>query len=293
MQVSDVVSVTGRFAPTPTGPLHFGSLITAIASYCDIHARAGQWLVRIEDTDIPRIQAGSEQAIRQALTAFGLQADRAIIRQRDRLDQYQQAIAQLHAQDKVYGCACTRKMLGSHATYQGTCRDRGLPLEGHAVRLKVPDLPLTFVDAIQGPQTENLHHSIGDFVLRRRDGIVSYQLAVVVDDAQQGVTDVMRGADLLDNTLRQQWLGDCLGLPRLHYAHLPLAMNANGQKLSKQNLAVALDPHQAEILIRLALRALGQADVGFGSVAVLLKRAVDQWSLDHVPRHSTLNGIYA
>jgi glutamyl-Q tRNA(Asp) synthetase len=293
MQVSDVVSVTGRFAPTPTGPLHFGSLITAVASYCDVHARGGQWLVRIEDTDIPRIQAGSEQAIRQALTAFGLQADRAIIRQQDRLDQYQQAIAQLHAQDKVYGCACTRKMLGSHATYQGTCRDRGLPLDGHAVRLKVPDLPLTFVDAIQGPQTENLHHSIGDFVLRRRDGIVSYQLAVVVDDAQQGVTDVMRGADLLDNTLRQQWLSDCLALPRLRYAHLPLAMNANGQKLSKQNLAMALDPHHAETLIRQALMALGQADVGFGSAAVLLKRAVDQWSLDRVPRHSTLNGIYA
>jgi glutamyl-Q tRNA(Asp) synthetase len=284
-----VAPVTGRFAPTPTGPLHFGSLITAIASYCDVHSRGGRWLVRLEDTDIPRIQEGSEAAILAALSAFALCSDDPIVRQQDRLAHYQHALDHLAAQGLVYGCACTRKTLTGQTPYQGTCRDRGLPLLGHAVRLRVPDHLITFEDGLQGPQQDNLHHSTGDFVLRRRDGIVSYQLAVVVDDALQGVTDVMRGADLLDNTARQIWLGQCLAAPPLRYAHLPLALNHSGQKLSKQNL----DPQRSEALIRQALVALGQDDVGFGSASMLLNRAVDQWSLDRVPRRSTLHGVYA
>ena len=283
---------TGRFAPTPTGPLHFGSLITALASYCDAHAQHGHWLVRIEDTDIPRNQHGAEALIRHALAAFKLQSDQPIVRQQDRLSCYQHAIDRLAMQGMVYGCGCSRKQLSERPHDAQWCRAQGLPLDGHAVRLIVPDRTFNFVDAIQGPQSENLTETIGDLMLRRRDGIISYQLAVVVDDAAQGVTHVMRGADLLDNTVRQIWLAKCLGLPSVQYAHLPLAMNANGQKLSKQNLAMALDLNQAGTLMRRALIALGQPDPQSEQPAVLLQRAVDRWSLARVPRHSTLLGVY-
>jgi glutamyl-Q tRNA(Asp) synthetase len=283
---------TGRFAPTPTGPLHFGSLITALASYCEAHAQHGQWLVRIEDTDIPRNQQGAEALIRQALDAFALQSDQPIVRQQDRLAHYQHAIDHLAAQGLVYGCGCSRKQLSQHPHDAQWCRAQGLPLAGHAVRLIAPDRTFYFVDAIQGPQSENLTETIGDLVLRRRDGIISYQLAVVIDDAAQGVTDVVRGADLLDNTVRQIWLAECLGLPRVRYAHVPLAMNAEGQKLSKQNLAMAVDLGQAGVLMRRALIALGQPDPQSEQPAVLLQRAVDRWSLARVPHHSTLLGVY-
>lgn len=283
---------TGRFAPSPTGPLHFGSLITAVASFCDARAHGGRWLVRIEDTDVPRIQAGAEQAIREALLAFGLIADAPIIRQQDRLGWYEAALQQLAARDLVYACACTRKQLTGLSAYPNTCRTRQLPWSQHAIRLKVPDHPLSFVDQLQGLQVDNLQHSVGDIVLKRRDGIISYQLAVVVDDAAQGVTDVVRGADLLDNTARQMWLGQCLDAPPLRYAHVPLAMNASGQKLSKQNLAKPLDLQDAPQLLKRALAALHQPDVGHGRVEVLLQRAVVNWSLEHLPKQATLVGVY-
>ena len=283
---------TGRFAPSPTGPLHFGSLITAVASFCDARSQGGRWLVRIEDTDIPRIQAGAEASIREALLAFGLIADAPIVRQQDRLEQYEAALQQLAERDLVYACACTRKQLEGFSAYPNLCRDRQLAWAQHAIRLKVPDRLIEFEDRVQGKQTENLLHSTGDIVLKRRDGIISYQLAVVVDDAAQGVTDVVRGADLLDNTARQIWLGQCLGVPALRYAHLPLAMNASGQKLSKQNLAAALDLDDAPQLLRLALAALHQPDVGTGSIDVLLQRAVVNWSLERIPKQATLAGVY-
>lgn len=283
---------TGRFAPSPTGPLHFGSLITAVASFCDARAQGGRWLVRIEDTDIPRIQAGAERAITDALLAFGLIADEPILRQQDRLDQYEAALIQLAARDLVYACACTRKQLEGLSVYPNRCRDRQLAWSQQAIRLKVPDQPIEFDDRIQGQQAENLLHCTGDIVLKRRDGIISYQLAVVVDDAAQGVTDVVRGADLLDNTARQIWLGQCLGASALRYAHIPLAMNASGQKLSKQNLAQALDLQDAARLLKQALAALHQPDVGRGTVEVLLQRAVVNWSLEHIPKQATLVGVY-
>jgi len=287
-----VVRPVGRFAPSPTGPLHFGSLLTAVASYCDIKSRGGTWLVRIEDTDIPRIQAGAEQQILETLEAFGLQSDRPIIRQQDRLPLYEQALTQLAAQQMTYACACSRKLLQGQIRYPATCRDAHLNPAGQAIRLKVDDVDIQFTDAIQGAQYENLQHSIGDFVLKRRDGIISYQLAVVVDDAAQGVTEVMRGADLLDNTARQIWLGRCLGVPPVRYAHLPLAMNANGQKLSKQNLAQPLLIGQASALIRQALLALGQPDPQIGSPAQLLQHGVHYWQLGNIQPHVRLNGIY-
>ena len=287
-----VVRPVGRFAPSPTGPLHFGSLLTAVASYCDIKSRGGTWLVRIEDTDIPRIQAGAEQQILETLEAFGLQSDRPIIRQQDRLPLYEQALTQLAAQQMTYACACSRKLLQGQIRYPATCRDAHLNPARQAIRLKVDDVDIQFTDGIQGEQHENLQHSIGDFVLKRRDGIISYQLAVVVDDAAQGVTEVMRGADLLDNTARQIWLGRCLGVAPVHYAHLPLAMNANGQKLSKQNLAQPLLIGQASALIRQALLALGQPDPQIGSPAQLLQHGVHYWQLGNIQPHVRLNGIY-
>lgn len=282
----------GRFAPSPTGPLHFGSLITAIASYCDAKVHQGKWLVRIEDTDIPRIYPGSEAHILACIDAFGFQPDGEILFQRDRLDLYENVLEQLKAQNLVYACQCTRKMLGSNAIYSGTCRNLNLPFQNQAIRVKVKDQLICFDDCLQGIQCSNLAHDLGDFVLKRRDGIINYQLAVVVDDYVQGMTHVVRGADLLDNTQRQIWLGDLLGYPRLHYLHLPLAMNAQGQKLSKQNMAAALDLSKASQYIQQALAALHQPAVDLDTPDRMLKQAVAQWQLNHIPRQTRLAGTY-
>ncbi|MFW2003336.1 tRNA glutamyl-Q(34) synthetase GluQRS [Acinetobacter ursingii] len=282
----------GRFAPSPTGPLHFGSLITAVASYCDAKSQQGSWLVRIEDTDIPRIYPDSETHILNSLDAFGFEADGEIIFQRQRLPIYEQVIEQLKQQHLVYACQCTRKMLGSNAIYQGTCRNLNLDFNDQAIRVKVNDEYICFNDRLQGQHCSHLQHDLGDFVLKRRDGIINYQLAVVVDDYLQGITHVVRGADLLDNTERQIWLGQLLGYPRLSYMHLPLAMNANGQKLSKQNLAQALDLKQASLLLAQAIEALHQSPVELDIPSNMLKQAVTQWNIDQIPHQTELNGTF-
>ena len=282
----------GRFAPSPTGPLHFGSLITAIASYCDAKANHGKWLVRIEDTDIPRIYPGSEEHILRAMDAFQLEPDAEIIFQKDRLDIYEDVIQQLRQQGLVYACQCTRKMLGSNHIYQDTCRDLGLAFEHQAIRLKVEDVEICFEDRLQGRHCSELKKDLGDFVLKRRDGIINYQLAVVVDDHLQGMTHVVRGADLLDNTERQIYLGQLLGYPRLNYMHLPLAMNDQGQKLSKQNLAQALDLTQAPQLLKQALQALHQAEVDLDAPHRMLQQAVAQWDIERIPHTTELQGHY-
>jgi len=282
----------GRFAPSPTGPLHFGSLITAVASYCDARAHQGQWLVRIEDTDIPRIYPGSEEHILRSIDAFQFEPDAEIIFQKDRLDIYESVIEQLHQKGWVYACQCTRKMLGSNHIYVGTCRDLNLPFEQQAIRLKVSDQTICFTDRLQGTHCSNLQHDLGDFVLKRRDGIINYQLAVVVDDYLQGMTHVVRGADLLDNTERQIWLGSLLGYPQLEYMHLPLAMNAQGQKLSKQNLAQALDLKRAPELLQQAIRALHQPEVDLDIPENMLKQAIAQWNTDFIPHTTELHGSY-
>src|SRR5574343_449481 len=251
----------GRFAPSPTGPLHFGSLLTAVASYCDAKSQQGTWLVRIEDTDIPRIYPDSETHILHCLDAFEFEPDAEIIFQKDRLEIYEEVIYQLQQLNLVYACQCTRKMLGSNAIYAGTCRNLTLAFEHQAIRVKVNDQLICFEDRLQVQHCSTLAHDLGDFVLKRRDGIINYQLAVVVDDYLQGITHVVRGADLLDNTERQIWLAQLLGYPTLSYMHLPLAMNDQGQKLSKQNLAQALDPAQAPALLQQALQALHQLPV--------------------------------
>lgn len=286
------MAYVGRFAPSPTGPLHFGSLLTAVASYCDAKAQQGQWLVRVEDTDIPRIYPGSEQHILQCLEAFQLYPDAEIIFQKDRLALYETVIEQLHAIGQVYACACTRKMLGSNHIYAGTCRDLGLAFEHQAIRVKVQDQRICFQDRLQGQHCSNLKDELGDFVLKRRDGIINYQLAVVVDDHLQGITHVVRGADLLDNTERQIWLAQLLGYPTLSYMHLPLAMNDHGQKLSKQNLAKALDPKQAPELLQQALHALHQPEVDIDRPEIMLQQAVAQWNTDLIPHCIELEGHY-
>lgn len=286
------MSYIGRFAPSPTGPLHFGSLLTAVASYCDAKANHGKWLVRIEDTDIPRIYPNSETHILSCIDAFQFEPDAEIIFQKDRLAIYEQVLDQLKQQHAIYACQCTRKMLGSNHIYAGTCRDLNLDFAEQAIRLKVDDLLICFEDRLQGRQFSNLKDDLGDFVLKRRDGIISYQLAVVVDDYLQGITHVVRGADLLDNTARQIWLGSILNYPSLSYMHLPLAMNDQGQKLSKQNLAQALDVSKASELLQQAILALGQPNVELNQPRIMLQQAVQQWDVNLIPKGIHLTGSY-
>ena len=282
----------GRFAPSPTGPLHFGSLITAVASYCDAKANQGTWLVRIEDTDIPRIYPNSESHILNCIDAFEFEPDADIIFQKNRLDLYEDVLEQLKQAQQIYACECTRKQLGSNHIYVGTCRDLHLDFLNQAIRLKVDDQLICFDDLLQGRQCSNLKNDLGDFVLKRRDGIISYQLAVVVDDYLQGITHVVRGADLLDNTARQIWLGSLLDYPKLNYMHLPLAMNDQGQKLSKQNMAQALDLSKAPELLKQVISALGQPNVELDQPRIMLQQAVQQWNVELIPKGMNLNGTY-
>ena len=286
------MTYVGRFAPSPTGPLHFGSLITAVASYCDAKANQGTWLVRIEDTDIPRIYPNSESHILDCIDAFEFEPDADIIFQKNRLDLYEDVLEQLKQAQQIYACECTRKQLGSNHIYVGTCRDLHLDFSNQAIRLKVDDQLICFDDLLQGRQCSNLKNDLGDFVLKRRDGIISYQLAVVVDDYLQGITHVVRGADLLDNTARQIWLGSLLDYPKLNYMHLPLAMNDQGQKLSKQNMAQALDLSKAPELLKQVISALGQPNVELDQPRIMLQQAVQQWNVELIPKGMNLNGTY-
>ena len=264
----------GRFAPSPTGPLHFGSLVAAAGSYLDARAAHGQWLLRIEDVDTERNVPGAESAILQTLEAYGFEWDGPVVRQTDRLGAYADALEILKGSGQVFGCACSRSEVERDAgaaglpravdgglVYPGTCRN-GLP-PGHlarAWRLRVPAAggdAIDFVDAGGGRVVQHLAREVGDFVLKRADGPYSYQLAVVVDDAFQGVTDVVRGADLIDSTPRQIWLQRCLGLPTPRYLHLPLVRDAAGQKLSKQTRAAPVDSGSASPTLWAACRFLG------------------------------------
>ena len=235
----------GRYAPSPTGPLHFGSLVAAVGSYLDARAQGGRWLLRMEDLDPPREIPGAADGILKSLEAFGFEWDGEVLYQSRRHAAYAEAAAQLLATGAAFPCACTRKEIadsGVHGLegpiYPGTCR-HGLPpgREARALRLTAPDQVIAFEDGLQGTVSQNLARDIGDFIIRRADGIHAYQLAVVVDDAFQGVNHVVRGADLLLSTPRQLWLQELLGLTRPSYLHLPVAVNPAGEKLSKQTHA--------------------------------------------------------
>ena len=264
----------GRFAPSPTGPLHFGSLVAAAGSYLHARAAGGQWLLRIEDVDTERNVPGAEDEILRALEAFGFAWDGPVLRQTNRLADYAEALEQLRRSGDAFACACSRSEIERAAkaaglaravdggvVYPGTCR-AGIVAgrEARAWRLRVPapgDDRIGFDDAWQGRVEQHLARAVGDFVLKRADGPFAYQLAVVVDDAFQGVTDVVRGADLIDSTPRQIWLQRCLGVPTPNYLHLPLALNAQREKLSKQTRAPALDARLAVPSLLAAFSFLG------------------------------------
>ena len=287
----------GRYAPSPTGPLHFGSLVAAVASYCDARAARGEWLVRIEDVDVPRAQRGADAAILATLERYGFAWDGPVARQSERTDLYAAALEQLRTQADVYECGCTRRALdaavigpGGERIYPGTCRD-GIPADRsgrteHAFRIKVGDAHIEFRDRLQGTQAQDLARDVGDFVVRRADGLYAYQLAVVVDDALQGVTHVVRGADLLASTPRQMFLQRCLGYPPVSYLHVPVAINAAGEKLSKQTGAPALPQDCAPALVG-AWRFLGQdpPDTAGGpaSAADFWAWALPRWNPARLP----------
>ena len=258
--------VTGRFAPSPTGPLHFGSLVAALASWLDARAAKGRWLVRMEDLDRPRVRPGAADEILRALERLGLHWDGEVTYQSGRTAGYREALERLSAH--TYWCGCTRREIADSslglasdgaAIYPGTCR-RGLPpgKPPRALRLRVDASKIEFVDRVQGRREQVLSRDVGDFVLYRADGQFAYQLAVVVDDAAQGVTDVVRGADLIGSTARQIFLQRLLGLPTPRYLHVPVAVNAAGEKLSKQTGAEPLDLSRPEHELRRALAFLGQ-----------------------------------
>jgi glutamyl-Q tRNA(Asp) synthetase len=275
----------GRFAPSPTGALHAGSLAAALASWLDARAQGGTWLVRIEDLDPPREVAGAAGLILDQLAVFGMRSDEAPVLQSRRGALYQLALDRLAAAGLVYGCACSRaeiaaaqRRLGlpSHV-YPGTCRAGTGGRAARALRLRVPDERVCFTDRACGDFGQDLMRDVGDFVARRADGLWAYQLAVVVDDADSRITDVVRGADLLDNTPRQIWLQRALGLPTPRYLHVPVVTNAHGEKLSKQTGATALGTARPLQELQRAWRHLGFAPIAATTVDAFLQQATAQW----------------
>ncbi|HQY46662.1 MAG TPA: tRNA glutamyl-Q(34) synthetase GluQRS [Usitatibacteraceae bacterium] len=281
----------GRFAPSPTGPLHFGSLVAAVASWLDARAAGGQWHLRIEDVDAPRTVPGAEDAILRTLEALGLAWDGPVVRQRDRAARYAEALEKLRAGGLAYRCRCSRREIadsGVHGidgiVYPGTCRHAAVPDDAPAAtRFLAAPGEVSFDDRVQGRVSQRLADEVGDFVVHRRDGLFAYQLAVVVDDADLGVTDVVRGADLLDSTPRQVALQRALGLPTPRYLHFPVATRG-GEKLSKQTLAPAVDAAGGLAALGAALAFLGQPVPPADAPPGLLAVAARQWEPARIPR---------
>jgi len=286
----------GRFAPSPTGPLHIGSLIAAIGSYLQARSQGGEWLVRMEDLDPPREVPGAADAILHTLECYGFEWDGPVLYQSQRTEAYLETLAQLRHEGHSYRCGCSRKAIAEAGerlglpagVYPGSCRNRHIAeRQRHAIRLLLPEGEIDFVDGIQGRYGQRLEREVGDFVLRRADGLFAYQLAVVVDDAYQGITEVVRGSDLLDNTPRQIALQQVLGLPTPHYRHLPVVVNAQGQKLSKQTFAPALDDDNPLPALWLGLEFLGQRPIPElmeGEIDSLWRWAMDNWNSETIPR---------
>jgi len=295
MKSEDVSQVVGRFAPSPTGPLHFGSLVAAVGSYCLARQAGGRWLVRIEDLDQPRVVPGAAEEILQTLELLGFCWDGEVLWQSRRLSCYQAALDELAVRGLVFDCACSRKEILASAphpgeegpVYPGTCR-QGLPpgRVPRAQRLKTGTGTICYHDGVFGAQQQHLATAVGDFVLRRADGIFAYQLAVVVDDAECGVNQVVRGADLLGSTPRQIYLLGCLGLPVPHYLHLPLAIGKDGQKISKRDGTLQLDPALGGRWLVAVLQFLGQdppLELGAEAPATVLGWGVENFSAEKIP----------
>jgi glutamyl-Q tRNA(Asp) synthetase len=287
----------GRFAPSPTGPLHFGSLVAAVGSYLSARAQGGEWLVRMEDLDPPREVKGAADDILRTLEAYGFEWDSEVLYQSRRRDAYESAIDILRHQGALYACGCTRKEIADSSVhgieglvYPGTCRT-GLAAgrSARALRVRTDQAEIEFADRVQGRQHSSLERDIGDFVVRRADGLFAYQLAVVVDDAEQGITEVVRGADLLASTPRQIHLQQLLGAPTPDYLHLPAALNDRGEKFSKQTLARPLPPRDPLPELWRALEFLGQSPPpewhGLRR-ADFWAAAIARWSEATIPRRS-------
>lgn len=294
----------GRFAPSPTGPLHFGSLVCALASFLDARYHSGRWLVRVEDIDPPREIPGATATILQQLTDHGLTWDGELLYQSTRTEAYRDAIENLQRSGVAYNCDCPRQRIATlGGIYDGHCRDRKV-VENAAVRLQVPaqaESTLSFRDLVMGDYSQNLSTEAGDFVVQRRDGLFSYQLAVTVDDQFQNISHIIRGADLIDSTPRQIYLQNCLGfpidsspvisVPAITYGHLPMATNAEGQKLSKQNHAAALIAGEESQNLWLALEWLQQqppAELKAESVERILDWAINNWAIESIPKQIAL-----
>jgi glutamyl-Q tRNA(Asp) synthetase len=286
----------GRFAPTPSGPLHFGSMIAAIASYCDARANDGSWHVRIDDIDQPRVVAGAAGDILRTLTAFGLAWDREPVFQSRNSDSYHAAIHLLRSRAQVFACSCSRKDINEavdmgtdSSLYPGTCRN-GLPAGRRARSLRLhidDDARAGFIDLLQGSVSQQLATEVGDFVIYRSGGIFSYHLACAVDDAYHGITHIVRGADLLDSTPRQIHLQVLLGLPTPAYLHLPVATNEQGQKMSKQAGATGVDHARAGEIIHSALMFLGQrppSDLARAPPRTAIEWGVHNWRRENLPK---------
>lgn len=283
----------GRFAPSPTGPLHFGSLVAAVGSYLEARFHNGTWLVRMEDIDTPRTVAGAADDILRTLEACGLHWDETILYQSRRTAAYEDALGELQRIGAAYPCACTRREIADSAlhgidgpVYPGTCRN-GLPQgrEARAWRVRTDDQAIVFDDELQGRIVQHLESEIGDFVVKRADGLFAYQLAVVVDDASQNISHVVRGADLLASTPRQIHLQRLLGLTTPHYMHLPVAVNEAGEKLSKQTLAAPVDKNRPSATLWHALAFLQQQppqELQQENPGTVLEWAASNWHSDRL-----------
>ena len=287
----------GRFAPSPTGPMHFGSLVTAVASYLDAKHQDGLWKVRMEDLDQPRVIKHSDKSILDTLHQHGFQWDDEVIYQSHRLDIYQNCLSKLNQQENTYFCGCSRKEIADSAMsgidgmiYPGTCRDKKLDSKNHALRIKVEDVYVTFEDKIQGLIQQNILRNFGDFILKRSDGIYAYQLAVVIDDAIQNINTIIRGADLIDSTSRQIYLQKKLSLPLLNYGHIPIA-TFNQKKLSKENQSTPVDHSNIKDNLITCLKFLGQDYEVIQKENTLTNfwaTAIQLWDISLVPKRKMI-----
>jgi glutamyl-Q tRNA(Asp) synthetase len=284
----------GRFAPSPTGSVHYGTLVAAVGSYLQAKKNNGEWIIRMEDVDTTRKVKGSDIEILKTLETFGFQWQGEVIYQSQRTELYEHALEQLISQSLIFPCLCSRKQLVKidSSIYPGTCRSRLLPdVNPHALRIHANNISITFNDCVMGKQTQNIQHECGDFIIKRRDGLFAYQLAVVVDDALQGITEVVRGADLLNSTNRQIYLQQQLNYATPLYCHLPLAIDKDGNKISKSVGAASIDIRHKEKLLVSVLHFLGQSapdDLAQSTLEDIWKWAIQHWNIRSIPQKNAI-----
>jgi glutamyl-Q tRNA(Asp) synthetase len=291
MSISAATIYKGRFAPSPTGAVHFGTLLAAVGSYLQAKKIDGEWIIRMEDVDLSRKVEGADTDILHTLEAFGFEWQGEILYQSTQNEHYENALQQLAEQSLVFACTCSRKQLAGidSGVYPGTCRQRLSPEKSeHALRVLAKNIDIDFTDAIMGEQSQNMAQQCGDFIIKRRDGLFAYQLAVVVDDAMQGITEVVRGADLLDSTPRQIYLQQLLGYATPAYCHLPLAVDGAGNKISKSEGAAKVDIKNKEKQLCEVLEFLGQqppADLSACNIDDIWRWATSNWNINAVPQN--------